>query len=340
MIDNHRPPDLYLPLNTESWAPGAIDLTYGDLEIWSMSFYDEILLRNPDGLVNGQSMAKIISRCIPRIKNPWLIPENDYQHIIAGLTLASYGNKITVKVKCDKCKESNEYQLNLQNFLETQKHSTPKTFNIGDLQFVLGDAVYKDLVVYRNNNYRLLKSITHIQSNPEVAFDVELLQKEINQYRKNEIWLKSRRIKKIEVAGMGAFDQPDQIKSLIESFNKETMTQLDILALNRNKVNIQKFECGSCNHKNSTAVTLDPAEQFYRQLLNTNDDNIEKLFESMENEVKEIRKEVARLVWFMRGSVSYAECMQMSQSERNSLGDQIKDNIETMKKNKFQVNLI
>lgn len=335
MTNNYRPPDLYLPLNTEAWAPGSINLPYSDLEIWAMSFYDEILLRNPDGLINGRSMATIISRCIPSIKNPWLIPEHDYQYIVAGLTLASYGNKLTVKVKCDKCKESNEYEFNIQNFLGTQTHSTSKTFSIGDLQFVLGDAVYKDLVVYRNNNYGLLKSITNIQKNPEVAFDVELLQKEINQYRKNELWLKSRRIKQIKVSSVQVIDQPDQIKSLVESFDKTTMAQLDILALNNNKINTQTFNCGSCNHKNSTAIALDPAEQFYRQLINTNDDNMEKLFESMDNEVKEIRKEVARLVWFMRGSVSYAECLQMSQAERNSLGDQIKDNIETMKKTKM-----
>ena len=52
----------------------------------------------------------------------------------------------------------------------------------------------------------------------------------------------------------------------------------------------------------------------------------------MEKETRNIRLDVLKLCWYMRGGVTYEEAMQMSQQERGVINDIIKDNMETTKK--------
>lgn len=52
----------------------------------------------------------------------------------------------------------------------------------------------------------------------------------------------------------------------------------------------------------------------------------------MEKETRDIRLDVLKLCWYMRGGVTYEEAMQMSQQERGIINDIVKSNMETTKK--------
>jgi hypothetical protein len=56
------------------------------------------------------------------------------------------------------------------------------------------------------------------------------------------------------------------------------------------------------------------------------------MVEAMEKETRNIRLDVLKLCWYMRGGVTYDEAMQMSRSERNIIDDIVKENLETTKK--------
>jgi hypothetical protein len=56
------------------------------------------------------------------------------------------------------------------------------------------------------------------------------------------------------------------------------------------------------------------------------------MVDAMEKETRDIRLDVLKLCWYMRGGVTYEEAMQMSQQERSVINDIIKDNMETTKK--------
>ena len=51
----------------------------------------------------------------------------------------------------------------------------------------------------------------------------------------------------------------------------------------------------------------------------------------MEKETRDIKKEVFKLCWYMRG-LSYSEGMSLSADERDIVGEIIKENLETTKK--------
>jgi hypothetical protein len=66
--------------------------------------------------------------------------------------------------------------------------------------------------------------------------------------------------------------------------------------------------------------------------LTLDNDSIIAWLDSLEKESKALKKEVLQLCWYMRGSVSYSEAMEMSPSEREIIVKIVKDNLETAKK--------
>lgn len=61
-------------------------------------------------------------------------------------------------------------------------------------------------------------------------------------------------------------------------------------------------------------------------------DNISKIVDQMEKETQDIRLDVLKLCWYMRGGVNFDEAMQMSQSDRELINELVKENLETTKK--------
>jgi len=56
------------------------------------------------------------------------------------------------------------------------------------------------------------------------------------------------------------------------------------------------------------------------------------MVDAMDKETRNIRQDILKLCWYMRGGVTYEEAMQMSQSERNAINEIVKENLETTKK--------
>jgi hypothetical protein len=52
----------------------------------------------------------------------------------------------------------------------------------------------------------------------------------------------------------------------------------------------------------------------------------------MEGSAKEIRNELLKICWYMRGGVTYEESAAMSPEDRKMVANLVKDNLETTKK--------
>lgn len=56
------------------------------------------------------------------------------------------------------------------------------------------------------------------------------------------------------------------------------------------------------------------------------------MVENMDQEANAIREEALKMAWYMRGGITYDQVLNLSSSERSSVGKIIKDNLETTKK--------
>ena len=52
----------------------------------------------------------------------------------------------------------------------------------------------------------------------------------------------------------------------------------------------------------------------------------------MDSDVKNLKHELLKICWYMRGGVTYQEALNMSLDERKIVGNIVKDNLETTKK--------
>ena len=61
-------------------------------------------------------------------------------------------------------------------------------------------------------------------------------------------------------------------------------------------------------------------------------EEILKYVDALDKESKEMKTDLLKICWYMRGGVSVDEAFSMSYEERMIVGDIIKENIETRKK--------
>tara|TARA_Y100000310_G_C20489244_1_gene718357 strand:+ start:452 stop:670 length:219 start_codon:yes stop_codon:yes gene_type:complete len=69
--------------------------------------------------------------------------------------------------------------------------------------------------------------------------------------------------------------------------------------------------------------------------LTQSDSEIKQLIDNFEKDSKQIKHNLLKLCWYMRGGLTYSEAHHLSPSEREMISDIIKENLETTKKTKL-----
>lgn len=111
-----RQPAIYikLPSNGRWWGENALDMPANqEIPVYPMSTKDEILLRTPDALLNGQGLVDVIHSCCPNIKNAWKMPSVDVDAALIAIRIATYGNNMSFDSKCLYCSEENTHEVDL-----------------------------------------------------------------------------------------------------------------------------------------------------------------------------------------------------------------------------------
>ena len=67
-------------------------------------------------------------------------------------------------------------------------------------------------------------------------------------------------------------------------------------------------------------------------LLSKDNSDIIKYLKDLENEGKNLKMEIMKMCWFMRGGLTWQEALELSPDERAIVGDLVKENLETAKK--------
>jgi len=66
--------------------------------------------------------------------------------------------------------------------------------------------------------------------------------------------------------------------------------------------------------------------------LSLDESGIMTYFKELENQNKQIKHDLLKICWYMRGGVTYHEALMMSAEEKKIISDIIRDNLETTKK--------
>jgi hypothetical protein len=173
-----RQAKLYTPLPSRGryYADGAIEWpATGEVAIFPMTAKDEMAMRTPDALLNGQSTVDVIKSCIPAVKEPWDIPSIDMDSILISIRMASYGNKMSVEPKCPKCATQNEYELDLTNILaKTLGAEWNDSVQIDELKFGLKPLSYRQINAKSLRTFEEQKLISNLELSEDMDQEVKM----------------------------------------------------------------------------------------------------------------------------------------------------------------------
>jgi hypothetical protein len=115
-----RQPKLFikLPSSGNFYPPGVLEKTEnGEYPVFAMTAKDELIMKTPDALLNGQATVEVIQSCFPNIKNAWLIPSIDLDAILIAIRLATYGEKLEIEVTIPVINDRRTFEMDLRQVL-------------------------------------------------------------------------------------------------------------------------------------------------------------------------------------------------------------------------------
>ena len=122
----YRKPGTYIELPSGgrfySITPKLSDTN--ELAVYPMTAKDELALKNPDALLNGEALKQVIASVCPDIKDVSEIPAPDIDAILVAMRLTSYGDDMELDVShgCEESEgKSQRVTVGLGSVLSTTK---------------------------------------------------------------------------------------------------------------------------------------------------------------------------------------------------------------------------
>jgi len=110
---------LKIPSGTSYYEPNVVEFTdKGEVGVLAMTGKDELALKNPDALLNGEALIEVLTSCVPAVKQPRALLTNDIDALITAIRYATYNDSLETTIKCPKCTHENTYKLDLQYALD------------------------------------------------------------------------------------------------------------------------------------------------------------------------------------------------------------------------------
>ncbi len=97
----------------------------GELDIYSMTAGDELVLKNPDALLSGRSIELIVQSCVPQVNDVRSLMSVDVDVLLLAIRAASYGSMMEIEATCPKCTTENAFNINLDVVLNSKQHLNP-----------------------------------------------------------------------------------------------------------------------------------------------------------------------------------------------------------------------
>jgi len=266
-----RQPQIYikLPSSGKWWKEGSLNYPVsGELPILSMSTKDELILKSPDALINGQGVVDVIHHCVLNIKDAWEMPIIDVDTILIAIRIASYGENMEYSSSCTECTALNEYEIDLKQFLDMPV----------DVSSYDNTIIYQDLSLkIKPQNYRSVNasSLDIFEQQRLVALvDNENLNADEKQTKFNEIFKKMTELTVRNITGSIEYiEMPNGNKvtsrAYIDDFVENSdRSVFDELRKRQEEIN-ESFPdksinttCPECQHAYTVPFTFDQANFF------------------------------------------------------------------------------
>lgn len=235
-----RQPKIYLtlPSGGKHYPEGVLEVTENnEYPVFPMTARDELTMKTPDALLNGQATVDMIQSCVPNIKDAWKIPSLDLDAILIAVRIATYGETMDLNIKTPVTGEEKTYTVDLRVMLDDIiSKQFDDTFEMENLRIHIRPLTYREFTDTSLKTFEEQR-IFALVNNQEIA-EEEKLQRFNESFKKltditvstlrNSIW-------KIE-AGEDVVENPAFIDEFVSNAEKGLFKSLtDHLEVQREK---------------------------------------------------------------------------------------------------------
>ena len=266
----YRAPKLYskIPTGGKYYDNKIIDWPdTNELPIFPMTAKDEMIMKNPDALLNGEAVAQVLKSCVPCVNEPRKMISNDVDTLLIAIQGATYGDEVKVTSKCPECETENVGAASVEGALDSmitvQDDYVFKTD--AGLEITIQPFLYENTIMAGLANFKTQRSLQNLQ---EVKDEMEQL-KAFNQNFKEIAGLNFQLIVDSvnSISGTDADGEKfivtdtNSIREFLEnceaSIGNEIEKQIsEVNALGVNKDYSQT--CENCGHEYTTTIGFDP----------------------------------------------------------------------------------
>lgn len=226
-----RQPKIYirLPSGGQFWPEDSLVRTEnGEYPIYSMTAKDELMLKIPDALMNGQAVVDIIQNCMPNVKNAWNIPNIDMDLILIAIRIATYGEKMKFPIAISENYDY-DYEVDLRMIMDqilSQTTWDPVVPINPDLTIYVKPINYKNVTESAIQTFETQKIIQiSNDENLEEENKIKLFKESFTKLTKVTIDLISASIYRID-SSAGSTDNPKFIEEFINNADKEIFNRV------------------------------------------------------------------------------------------------------------------
>lgn len=236
-----RQPKIYLtlPSGGKFYAENPMEKSgSGEIPVYSMTAKDELLIKTPDALMNGEATVEVIKSCCPLISDPWQMPIIDIDAVLIAIRIATYGEQMEINVPITGIEpvETETFTMDLRALLDGMQGKTWTTeFTLGELTFEIAPLTYKQSTDLYQGTYesQRLASIMQRDDIPDQE-KMEAFKEGFKKLSAQNLELVLKHIKAIKTED-GSEANPKAIREFFDNTDKETFTQVsDFLEKNRN----------------------------------------------------------------------------------------------------------
>lgn len=243
-----------------------------EIGILPMTATDELALTNPDALLNGEGIKKVIESCCPMVKNARNLFSPDIDILLLGVRHASYGDDLKFQVKCPECEAENNYIVSIRTLIEKIEFLNPPYIVIFDQKLKVHVRPYtfetnSKLALHALEVRKLLSIIT-----AEDLEDPEKLAeygKKFDKISNLTVDVLLDGIEKVEIITeenekLFVKDR-DDIKEWLHNINREMVEQIREKISEINEIGVDKslsVTCETCKHEWTTHIEFNPTDFF------------------------------------------------------------------------------
>lgn len=257
---------LKLPSGTAYYKPGAINFTdNGEIGIMPMTGKDELILKNPDALLNGEAIVEVIRSCVPAVSDPKILLTNDIDALITAIRFATYDDKLETQIVCPSCKHENLFKLDLQYALGNMSYlESEYVVNLDSgLSVFVKPYGFPELIKGLHAQFEQGKITRAIES--ESITDEQRFKLFSSAYKELSVVTYSLMVNSIVkvVDESNSIDVSDVgfIKEFLQNIDKKSVDKISDQIKKINEIGIRRIflaKCEKCNHEWENEIDFNP----------------------------------------------------------------------------------